>query len=199
MTHTATNFNLQHVIYDLEHAIHAGENHICLKTLLRIVGERAYAAMLVLPALLAASPLTAVPGLSFFLALFIIFVSLQMLLRRKTMWLPASVLNMSLKRDKTLKAISYMEKPAKWLDRIMRPRLLFLTRDFGERLIITLSLLLAVISIPAMMIPLANFVLCAAILFFALGLLAKDGIVILIGGAIALTPFYIVLHYIFFS
>lgn len=196
MTRDPEYSNLQHMIYDLKHTISKSSDHVPFNQLLSIVGDRAYAAMLVLPALLAASPLTAIPGISFFLALLIIFVSSQMLFRRKTMWLPHRLHNMQFKKHKTLRAMSYMEKPARILDKIMRPRLLFLTGSIGESIVVFLSFLLAIISIPAMVIPLANLVLCAAILFFAMGLLAKDGVVILIGAIIAAVPIYMIINFI---
>ncbi|MGM0422634.1 MAG: exopolysaccharide biosynthesis protein [Pseudomonadota bacterium] len=196
MTRDPEYSNLQHMIYDLKHTINKSSDHVPFNQLLSIVGDRAYAAMLVLPALLAASPLTAIPGISFFLALLIIFVSSQMLFRRKTMWLPHRLHNMKFKKHKTLRAMSYMEKPARILDKIMRPRLLFLTGSIGESIVVFLSFLLAIVSIPAMVIPLANLVLCAAILFFAMGLLAKDGVVILIGAIIAAVPIYMIISFI---
>lgn len=196
MTNHPEYSNLQHMIHDLEHTIGKSDEYVPFQQLLSIVGERAYAAMLVLPALLAASPLTAIPGISFFLALLIIFVSSQMLFKRKTMWLPHRLRNMKFNKHKTLKAMSYMEKPASALDKIMRPRLLFLTGSIGESIVVFLSFILAVISIPVMIIPLANLVLCVVILFFAMGLLAKDGIVILIGTVIAAAPIYMIISFI---
>ena len=187
--------DLHGMIVDLKNGVATCRDHIKFGELLIIVGERAYAAMLVLPALLSASPLTAIPGLSFFMALLIIFVSSQMLFRRKTLWLPYKLRNMEFKKSKTLNALGRMERPAQILDKIMKPRLLMLTGNFGESFILLLSLILAIVSIPAMMIPLSNLVLCAAILFFAMGLMAKDGIVILIGLAIALAPFGALMYF----
>jgi hypothetical protein len=65
------------------------------------------------------------------------------------------------------------------LERLLKPRLLFITSATGERIIGGLCLVLAIVL--AMPIPLGNMLPAFAISLMALGVLERDGIWVVIG------------------
>ena len=65
------------------------------------------------------------------------------------------------------------------VERILRPRLLFMTSDIAKRIIGVFVLLFS--SFILLPIPLSNFVPGLGVLIISFGLLGKDGLVIILG------------------
>lgn len=189
--------NLCQMLADLQEDIALRNDQVEFGWLLDRVSNRVYAAVLFLPALLAASPLTLIPGISFVFALITILIILQMLVRRQRVWLPKRLRNVYFNKHKVEKALKYMEKPAVRLDKFFRPRLMFLTSPYaGQKVILLFTLVLAILSGPATLVPFANLLFCIAILILAMGLLTRDGIIIILGLFITVPPIYILFNFL---
>ena len=189
--------NLCQMLQDLEEDVALRNDQVQFGWLLDRVSNRVYAAVLFLPALLAASPLTLIPGISAIFALITVIIILQMLVRRQRVWLPRRLRNVYFSKTKIAVALRYMEKPAHKLDRFFRPRLMFLSdARFGQKIILLVTLLLAILSAPATFVPFANLLLCISILILAMGLLTRDGVVILLGLGITVPPLYMLLEFV---
>jgi len=150
---------------------------ITVKEFLGRMGQRAQAIAIFV---LAAATLVAgaIPGFSTIAAVPIIFIALQMLVARKSVWLPkkisekqisAALISSSLK--KVLPALTSIE-------RLLRPRLSFLTSGISQRLIAALILVLSVVL--AMPIPGGNLLPSMAITLLGLAILERDGVLLLI-------------------
>ena len=185
------------MLKDLEEDVALRNDQVQFGWLLDRVSNRVYAAVLFLPALLAASPLTLIPGISALFALITTIVIVQMLIRRPRVWLPRKLRNLYFKKTKIATALRYMEGPAHKLDKFFKPRLMFLSEPaVGQKVILLVTLILAILSGPATFVPFANLMFCIAILILAMGLLTRDGVVILLGLLITVPPIYLLIHFI---
>lgn len=119
------------------------------------------------------------PGIQTVFGWPIIFVSLQMVAGRKQLWLPQRVLRMRIK-GKTLATLARKAHPLMVrFEGICRPRLSFVTSKPAERLIGVVIFLLGVkLLLP---LPLTNNPAGAASTITSLGLIEKDGLVVLVG------------------
>lgn len=125
-------------------------------------------------------PLVAVPpGLTMVACLPSVFLSVQMVIGMDSPWFPKWLGKKSIKRS-TLAAIIKKLTPFLYkIERLMRPRLHIASSKKGEQLIGAFALLFSIsIAIP---LPFTNFVPSIAIAVMSLGLLSRDGLIIISG------------------
>ncbi|MHC9038273.1 exopolysaccharide biosynthesis protein, partial [Cobetia marina] len=72
------------------------------------------------------------------------------------------------------------------IDRLLKPRLGFMTRGIAYRLIAALAILLAATMVPLELVPFASALPAATLLLLGLGLIGEDGVVILLALAVLL-------------
>lgn len=164
-----------------------GRDRIFIRDLLAELDHRAIAAMLFIFAVPNTIPVP--PGVSGVLGAPLIFLAAQLMLGRPP-WLPRIISDRSFARTDFEKVVV---KVGPWLGRaekLMRPRLEILARPPAEYLVGAMVLLLAIILF--LPIPLGNMLPAIAISIFALGLIERDGIWILVGTATALASVVIV-------
>lgn len=153
---------------------------VAIGDLFHKIGERAHYALLILFAL--PNTLPGIPGTSAVLGVPLLYLSLQLALGRDP-WLPGFIARRSVGRE-TLAGILARGKP--WLEkgeRYLHPRLQPLTTAGVERAVGALSVVLALsIMLP---IPFGNMMPALAIIFFALGLMERDGAWVIGGFAMA--------------
>lgn len=139
---------------------------------------RAYGMLLLVLALPNLIPIPA-PGLSAIAGAPLILVTLQMILGRKSPWFPDFIGKRKLKTEQLrrvcIRVVPVMEK----LELLTSPRLKFLAKPPVDRVI---ALICAVLSLMIMMpIPFGNALPALAICFFAIGILQRDGLFVLVG------------------
>jgi hypothetical protein len=158
---------------------------ITLEQFLERLGRRVHAVAILVLAL-SAVVAGIVPGFSTITAIPIMFISLQMMLERRAIWLPKQV------REKTLSpriihgALTRSVAPLKRIETFLKPRLLPLTSPLAQRFLGLLIFVLAgILSLP---IPAGNFLPSMAISLMALAILERDGLLVLgVGLMVALT------------
>jgi hypothetical protein len=125
------------------------------------------------------------PGVSMLLALPLLIVAPQIALERPLLWLPQMLKRRSLKRRDL---VGVLRRALPWLrrfERVIHPRLTFLTGRIGARFVGAACTLIALVLV--LPIPFANLVPSIAMSVFALGLTRRDGLLVLGGyGLIAL-------------
>ena len=150
---------------------------VTLEWIMGQLHERAFGLFLLILALPCCIPF--LYGLPQVVALPLMFVSAQILMGRKVPWLPGKLAARSVSAE-SLENLSTRAGP--WLRRIealSKPRLTFLTRDPLDRLLgLALVLFSASILLP---IPLTNTVPGFAVVVIAMGLLQRDGILVILG------------------
>lgn len=153
---------------------------VTLSWILGQLHERAFGLFLLILALPCCIPF--LYGLPQIVALPLMFVSGQVLLGRRVPWLPGKLGTRTVSAE-GLGTLSRRARPwLKRLEAVSRPRLAALTRAPADRLVgLALLLFSASILVP---LPGTNTVPGLAVVIVAMGLLQRDGILVLVGAAL---------------
>jgi hypothetical protein len=144
-------------------------------------GPRAFGALMFAFSLLAL--VAAVPGSSAVTAAPIIIIAVQLIIGVPNLWLPKAIDRRSLKRDDLKNMLDRVLPTLERVERFLAPRLEFLFGSVGDRMVGTVCLLLAVVL--ALPIPFFNLVPGMGVATLSLALVARDGLLALIGYGIA--------------
>lgn len=153
---------------------------VSVEKMLESVGTRSFGAMLLVPGLLTFSPLSGIVGLPTLCGVLVLLIAGQLLARRKHFWLPRWLLKRSVPRQKFLKALRFLRPGARWIDKLVDPRLTALTHGAATWCVAIICILIA-LSMPVLeLVPFANSLSGAALAAIGLGLIARDGLLVLI-------------------
>lgn len=149
------------------------------KNILDALGDRAFGIALLFFALPTALPFSAIPGVSVVFSIPILLFSFQIILGRKTLWLPKFLAQRTISQKKVVKiilaAVPYLAK----IERLLKPRWSWLSSRGVEIMSgVTIFYLALVLTLP---IPFSNFIISIIIIIFSLGIAEKDGLFIMIG------------------
>ena len=170
--------NLETLLQCLEKA---GEpdQPVTIECMLEVTDERSFGALLLVPGLLVLSPLSGIPGLPSVFAVMVSLIALQLLIGRKHFWLPKWLLRRSASRSKYDKAMAFLHHIAGFVDRLLKRRLCFLTSSLANRANAVLCLAIAATMPPLELIPFGNSTAGAALSVLGLGMMARDGAMII--------------------
>lgn len=170
---------------------------LTLGEVLDSVGRRTYGPLLLVIGLIAVSPLTALPGTTWLVAVLTLLVAGQMALGMKRIWLPRKARDMSLPPEGVKGAVDKSRGVAKVVDTLLKPRLTFLSKPPFVNLVALLVIGAALITFPLGLIPLAPLAPGLAVVFFGLGMTARDGLWLLLGTLAVGGAFWLALPLIF--
>jgi hypothetical protein len=151
--------------------------------LLGAAGRQSYGPLLLIIGLFAISPATIVPGMTWFAAGLTLLVAGQMALGLKHMWLPRWVLDARAPRALVRMGVREARDWSGRIDGLLRPRLQFLARPPFVNIVALLCIAAALITFPLGLIPLAPLAPGLAVVFFGLGMTARDGLWLGLGAA----------------
>ncbi|WP_162263106.1 exopolysaccharide biosynthesis protein [Legionella birminghamensis] len=158
--------------------LHRHEKSISFGELIKSMGERAFGLITVLFALPSGLPIAVIPGFSFVFGLPIVFIALHLLIGRKSLWLPARLAGQTVDIQTLEKMLAKTRPYLLFVERLLKPRLLFFSSNIAEHvhgiLLLFMSLLLL------LPIPFSNFIFASLIICLGLGLIEKDGLLILL-------------------
>ncbi len=158
---------------------------VSLGAILDSVGRRSFAPFLLIAGLITLAPLVGdIPGVPTLMATLVVFSSVQLLVGRDHIWLPAWLLERRVSRARFAKATRWMERPARWIDRLLKQRLVWLTRPPAHLAVALTCLLIALAMPPMEVVPFTANGAGLALTLFALALLANDGLMALLGYAL---------------
>lgn len=167
---------------------------ISLGHLIEGFGNRAFGALLFLFAVPVALPI-AIPGISAVLGAPLLFLSWQLMRGREQPWLPDVMRSRSFRRADFARMLQRVLPSIRRVERLVGPRLLWLTNRHGERVIGFLAFSLAIILF--LPIPFGNTVPALAIAMLALAVLERDGIAAIVGTLVGLAGIGIVWGVVF--
>lgn len=172
--------NLQGLLDQIEAA--AGETRsISLARIMDAVGHRSFGPILVVAGLVILAPLIGdIPGVPTLMAIFIVLVAVQVLMGRRHLWLPQWLLDRSVSSDKLETALGWLRKPARFVDRLLRPRLQWITDRTGVYAMAFLCILIAAALPPMELIPFSANAAGLALTSLGLALIADDGLLAVI-------------------
>ena len=159
----------------------AQSERVSLREVLERIGDASFAPILLLPAVAVATPLSGIPMFSSLMGIVICLVSMQMLVRKRHIWLPDWVLRRQVRGHVVQRAFKSAYPVANWLDARTYSRL----RVFVHRPFVFVPQLLCVLSGAVMplleFVPFTSSVMGVGVALLALGMLTRDGVVVLLG------------------
>ncbi|WP_254695905.1 exopolysaccharide biosynthesis protein [Palleronia sp. THAF1] len=159
------------------------EGQVSLGDVVEKIGPRGRGALLLLPGLLGATPVGAIPGVPTILGLFTILIALQIVMQRSKLWLPGFIRRRSVSDGKLSSAISKSRGPARWIDRHFGKRLQVLTQQPATTIAALFCIALGAILPPLEVVPFAALLPFAAIALLGIALTLRDGLLMAVAFA----------------
>ena len=157
-----------------------GRDPVNIGQVFDVAGERSFGPMLLVPGLIALSPLSGIPGIPTIVGLMVLLITSQILLRRSEIWLPQFVLKRSASRSRFDKALKLLRKVARFVDRLVKPRMVYFAEGPANYVVAALCLLLSIAAPLLEFLPFLITGVGAALTAFGLSLLSKDGLLALL-------------------
>lgn len=164
-----------------------GMTKVSAGEILEAVGERSFGPVVLVAGLIALAPLIGdIPGVPTILGLVVVLTLGQLLFRRRCIWLPSWISRRYVPQDKLLKALDWLQKPARFLDRWTGQRLVFLVEGPGLYVMAILCMAVAM-AMPAMeVVPFSANGGGAALMAFGLAIVARDGLLAILATSVTL-------------
>lgn len=166
------------IIEEVERHAEAGEP-VSLDMIKQVAGAQVAGPLLLMPALVAMSPLTIIPTVPSLIGLNTVLVAGQIVLGRRHIWLPRWLRSKTLSARHTRKLLKVLKPVGKVADSVARPRLSFLTawplRRIGAMVCVLIGLAMPVTEV----IPFTSTWVGATIAVYALAIMARDGMLVL--------------------
>ncbi|MBW4975097.1 exopolysaccharide biosynthesis protein [Roseovarius mucosus] len=159
----------------------ATDERISLGHLIEGFGNRAFGALLFIFAVPVALPI-AIPGISAVLGAPLLFLSWQLMRGREQPWLPEVMRSRSFRRIDFARMLQRVLPSIRRVERLVGPRLIWMTTRRGEKVIGLLAFILALILF--LPIPFGNTVPALAIAILALAVLERDGLAAIVGALV---------------
>ncbi|MFN3857963.1 MAG: exopolysaccharide biosynthesis protein [Caulobacter sp.] len=155
----------------------AERDKVTVRDVTEAFGDRAFGALMFVFAAPLALPMP--PGVSAILGAPLLFITVQWMIGRRTLWLPGTIANRRMSRNDYVALMGKLTPYLAWLERRLRRRLTFLYGPVIDRLTGLFCVILAIIVF--LPIPAGNMAPSFAIAAFALGLAERDGLACLVG------------------
>lgn len=166
---------LQSLLKKVDDAVENGETD--LKTLVESFGNRAFGPILTLVGFFMMTPLGAIPGVPIAFAVVVIAFAGQLLLARRTPWMPNFLGKVKIQKNKVDKARRFVRPVLAAIDGILRPRFQILATGPAIIMAALISIVLALTMFPLGAVPFGVVIPGFLIGLYGLGIMARDGIV----------------------
>jgi hypothetical protein len=175
----------------------AEDDKVTIGSLLDAFGSRSFGPLIALFALIAIiPPISGIPGVPTTMAVLCALVAVQLLFGADHPWVPKFLKKLGTGREKLEKAQARGKAWMAWIDKLVRHRLAWAAEGVAQRIAAACVILAAVAMPPLELLPFAAAAPAAAILMFGVGLMARDGLVMLIGfAATAATAFLVIVNW----
>lgn len=171
-------------------AVDTDGEKVSLDAILEAVGYRSFGPLLLVAGVITLAPIIGdIPGMPTLMGVFVFMLAGQMLLQRERLWLPQWLLERSVRKKRLHKGLAWLRRPARLIDRWVRPRLTLLVQGAGRNVIAVVCLIVA-LAMPVMeFVPFSANGAGGALTAFGLSLTARDGLLALLALAIILGTF----------
>ena len=183
MNNNQQHTNLQQLLDRIDKAAH-DEKHVSLGVILQAVGRRSFGPVVLVAGLVMFVPLIGdIPGVPSIMGVLVVLTAAQLLFRREHFWLPHWLLKHSVAQETLRKVLGWLRPPARFVDRLIRPRLTMFVQGAGLSVIAIACVVIAAAT-PAMeLVPFSANGAGAALTAFGLSLVAHDGLLALLAFA----------------
>lgn len=155
-----------------------------IKDIMEAVGRRSFGPLLLLVGVVSAAPgVGDIPGVATILGLFVLLVSVQLLFGRQEFWLPSWMLNRKIKHEKLKNTVGsmWMRRPARWIDGIATERLKLLIGPTAVYYVAGGCTFLGSLLPFTELVPFSTTAVSLGLVSFGISLIARDGLMTLIG------------------
>lgn len=162
-----------------------GEDEVAIDDLLGEFGDRSFAPLMLILALIGITPVGAIPAVPTILGLCIAVIAGQMAWGREHVWLPKFITRRGVSSERLTNGKDALGKIAKVLDALTKGRLKALAGAPARRVVAGLIMVLC-LALPVLeLVPFAAAAPFLAIAMLSLAMMVRDGLVMLIGGAMS--------------
>lgn len=156
-------------------------DEVYFATIMDALGTRSFGPVLLLIGVILVSPLSGLPGMPTTMGIGLVLISLQLVMGREAFWLPRWLLQRHVASHRLQGALEWLDRPARFIDWWLRPRLSLLASNGGAIVIAAVCLLLG-LSMPVMeLVPFSATAAGLAVVAFGLALVAIDGLFVILG------------------
>ena len=152
-----------------------------LRTVISRFGNRAFGPVLTICGLILITPVGAIPGAPVALCIVIFSFSLQVLAGRPTPWLPAALEKVNVTQGNIDATKKHLGPVLKRLDGVVRPRFRWARAHNTSKFAAILAMMLATTLLPLGAIPFGAMLPGAIIAVIGLGIMARDGLALMVG------------------
>ena len=158
----------------------ADRDRVTVADLLAVFGPASFVPALTVPALIVVSPLSGIPMLPSVCGVTIGLIALQMAARRRHLWLPGVIRRRSVPGPRLARATGRLHRVAGWIDRhTVTGRLGVLLHEPMATMARLLCAASGLVMPMLELVPLSSSILGCAVVLFAVGFLARDGLYVL--------------------
>jgi len=164
------------------------KEEISVDDLMDAVGRRSFGPLLLLAGIVMSAPgISDIPSVPTMVGLFILIISSQILFGRDQFWLPGWLLRRSISRKTLMKVAGnkWLRRAATMIDKFVTERLEIFAGPKANYGVAAVCTLLAIVSPVTELVPLSGMGVGAAIVAFGVSLIARDGLMALIGFGIS--------------
>lgn len=178
----------------LDNIADAGEHpeQVAVADVMATVGQRSFGPLLLLPGLIVLSPIAGIPGVGSAAGVAVLLIAGQLLIGSDSFWLPKFIRKRTVERERLEKSVEKLRPVARVVDKVLRPRLRFLTRRPFIYVVAATCVALALMLPVLDMVPFTSLVPASAITAFGLAIIAHDGALATIAFVLSLASLYVV-------
>lgn len=153
------------------------DEKVSIDTIMDMIGRRSFGPLLLVAGLVILAPVIGdIPGVPSIMGMFVFLIAIQLLIGQEHFWLPNWLLERAISSEKLAKAVTWLQKPAHFIDKLIRPRLLIFVNGTAKYMIAVVCILIALM-LPFMeVVPFSANAGGLALVAFGLALIAKDGL-----------------------
>ncbi len=157
-------------------AVSTGAERVYFASIIDALGTRSFGPFLLLIGVILFSPLSGIPGVPTTMGVVLLLTSLQLLFGRRSIWLPRWLLDRSLAGDRVARAVRWLQRPARYVDWFLRPRLTFFVMNGGTVVVAVICSTLALMMPMMEVVPFSATAAGLAVALFGLALVSFDGL-----------------------
>jgi len=158
-----------------------GMDQVSVADILNAVGERSFGPLVLIAGIVTLAPLIGdIPGVPTLLGLVVVLTLGQLVFHRRSIWIPGKLARRNIGRQKLIKGLDWMDRPARFMDRWTKQRMVCLVSGPGQYLMALLCMLVAA-AMPLMeIVPFSANGGGLSLTAFGLAIIARDGLLALL-------------------
>jgi len=170
----------------LEETAEKGKSKVVFEDVLEAIGHRSFGPLLLLIGLIVIAPIIGdIPGVPTATGILVLLICGQFLMGRTHFWFPKWIRERSIKATSVRKMVRKMRGVARFVDRLLRPRLEWFVTGAALKVIAGLSAVIAV-AMPLMeVVPFSANLAGAIFATFGVALIGKDGLFAIVAHLLA--------------